>query len=56
MELITDKKLEVQKGDIIEVNITDSLTKPLPNPRFEALRRRMGLYSKLKSVKKPNLK
>ena len=41
-ELITDKKLEVRKVDI-EVNTTDSLTKLLPNHRFKAIRRQMGL-------------
>ena len=41
-ELVTDKKLEVWKDDT-EVNITESLTKPLPNHCFGALRRQMGL-------------
>ena len=41
-ELIINKKLEVRKVDT-EVNIANSMTKPLPDHRFGALRRRMGL-------------
>ena len=42
-EFVTDKKLEVRKVDI-EVNIADSLTKPLPYHRFGMLRRQMALF------------
>ena len=42
-ELITDKKLEVWKVDT-NVNIVDSLMKPLPNHRFRVLRRQMELH------------
>ena len=41
-ELITEKKLEVQKIDT-QVNIADCSTKPLPNQRFRALRTMIGL-------------
>ena len=41
-ELITDKKLDVWKVDT-EVNITDSLTKPLLDQCFGTLRGQMGL-------------
>ena len=41
-ELVTKKKLEVWKIDI-EVNIVDSLTKPLSDQRFKALRGHTGL-------------
>ena len=41
-ELVTNKKLEVQKVDT-EVNITNSLTKTLLDQRFNALTGHMGL-------------
>ena len=41
-ELVTNKKLEVRKVDT-EVNIADSLTKPLSNKSFNALRGHMEL-------------
>ena len=41
-ELVTDKKLEVRKVNI-EVNIINNLMKTLPNHRFRALRRLIGL-------------
>ena len=41
-ELVTSKKLEVRKVDI-EVNIVDSLIKPLLDQHFNALRGHMGL-------------
>ena len=41
-ELVIEKKLEVRKIDT-EVNITDCLTKPLPDQRFGALRTKLVL-------------
>ena len=41
-ELITDKKLDVWKVDT-ELNIADSLTKPLSDHHFGTLRRQIGL-------------
>ena len=41
-ELVTDKKLDVQKVDT-EVNIADSIMKPLLDQRFGMLRGKMGL-------------
>ena len=42
LELVTEKKLEVQKIDT-EINISDCLTKLLPELHFGALRNTMGL-------------
>ena len=50
LELITEKKLEVQKIDT-EVNIADCLTKPLPKQRFGALRTMMGLWQATEQVR-----
>ena len=45
-ELITYKTLEIRKIDI-ELNIADSLTKPLPDDHFKILRGHMGVRSDL---------
>ena len=42
LELVIDKKVDIRKVDI-EVNIVDSLTKPLSDQRFKALRGHTGL-------------
>ena len=47
LELVIDKKVDIRKVDI-EVNIVDSLTKPLSDQRFKALRGHTGLQQESK--------